>query len=196
MPWWGLLSSSAAPVLLIGGWTLSAAQQPAGFDPLVESISELAAADAANREVMSLALFGVGICHLVTAIALRPVPIPARALLAIGGMATIGVAALPLPSGVADSLPHATAATVALVAIAVWPALAGRHSMPVLRPQLCMGVAAVLLLLVGWFFVSVVTEAPLSGLSERIAAGAQSAWPFAVVAALRHTSRTAAAAGS
>ncbi|MEJ7707863.1 MAG: DUF998 domain-containing protein [Nocardioidaceae bacterium] len=196
VPWWGLLSSGAAPVLLIGGWTLAGALQPAGFDPLVESISALAARDAASREVMSLAFFGVGICHLTTAAALRPVPTSARALLAIGGVATIGVAALPLPGGGADSLPHAAAAIVALVAIAAWPALAGRpHSIPVLRPLWCVGMAAVLLLHVGWFFVSVVADAPLLGLSERIAAGAQSMWPFVVVAALRHMTRAAVADG-
>src|SRR5687768_4141778 len=27
-PWWALLSSAAAPVLLIGGWTLAAQRQP------------------------------------------------------------------------------------------------------------------------------------------------------------------------
>ena len=28
VPWWGVLSSVAAPVVLIGGWTVAAALQP------------------------------------------------------------------------------------------------------------------------------------------------------------------------
>jgi hypothetical protein len=41
-PWWGVLSSAAAPTLLIGGWTLAAAQQDTGFDSLTQTISALA----------------------------------------------------------------------------------------------------------------------------------------------------------
>ena len=195
VPWWGSLSSGAAPVLLIGGWTLAAARQPVGFDPFVQSISALAGREATDSWVMSLALCGVGVCHLATAMALRPVSLRARASLGLGGVATMAIAAFPLPGGDADSLPHAIAATLALVALAAWPALAGRrHSMPVLRPRLCLGAATVLLLLVGWFFVSVLTGGPLLGLSERIAAGAQSVWPLVVVAAVRHTQQTFVAA--
>ena len=29
VPWWGLVSSALAPVLLIGGWTVAAGVQPA-----------------------------------------------------------------------------------------------------------------------------------------------------------------------
>jgi hypothetical protein len=43
VPWCGLVSSVAAPVLLIGGWTMAAAVQPAPFDAVVHTISELAA---------------------------------------------------------------------------------------------------------------------------------------------------------
>lgn len=107
----------------------------------------------------------------------------------------MGVAALPLPGGQAESLPHAAAAIVALVTIAAWPAMAGRRDDAlVLRPVVGAGMAAVLLLLVSWFFGSVLTEAPLLGLSERVAAGAQAAWPLLVVAALRRTSPSAAVA--
>ncbi len=186
--WWGLLSSGTAPVLLIGGWTVAAALQPTGFDPLVESISALAGGDATDRWVMSLALFGVGVCHLATAMALRPVALAARLCLAAGGVATMAVAGLPLPGGEANSLPHVVAAVSAFLALAVWPALAGRRSVvPVLRPPFCLIAAGVLVLLVSWFFIAVLTQAPLLGLSERLAAGAQSLYPLVVVGVLRRT---------
>ena len=81
VPWWGLASSSTAPVLIVGGWTLAARLQPRHFDPVSSSISALAAAGATDRRVLTLALLGVGIRHVLTG--LCPVPstqeVPARA---------------------------------------------------------------------------------------------------------------------
>ena len=42
VPWWGVISAAAAPVLLIGGWTVAAGLQPR-FDPVSDTISALAA---------------------------------------------------------------------------------------------------------------------------------------------------------
>ena len=72
VPWRALVSSLAAPVLLIGGWTVAAAAQPARFDAVVRTISELAARDTPHRWLMTSALVGVGLSHVVTALALRP----------------------------------------------------------------------------------------------------------------------------
>ena len=98
-PWWGLASSLAAPVLLVGGWTWAAARPSGGFDPVVETISALAARDADDRWIMTTALLGVGACHLTTAAALRGAALPGRLVLAAGGVATVLVAAFPLPGG-------------------------------------------------------------------------------------------------
>jgi hypothetical protein len=49
VPWWGLVSSAAAPVLLVGGWTLAAGLQPGSFDAVAGTISSLAAEGAADR---------------------------------------------------------------------------------------------------------------------------------------------------
>ena len=71
VPWWGVLSSAAAPVLLVGGWTVAAMLQPGSFDQVRQTISALAAHGAADRQVMSLALLGVGVCHVITGLALQ-----------------------------------------------------------------------------------------------------------------------------
>ena len=42
VPWWGVVSSAAAPVLMIGGWTVAASVQPR-FDPVADTVSALAA---------------------------------------------------------------------------------------------------------------------------------------------------------
>lgn len=127
VPWWGVVSSAAAPVLLIGGWTAAAALQRAGFDPVRETISALAALDADDRWVMTAALAGLGCCHVTTAAALRPAARSGRVLLAAGGIGTVLVAAFPLPVGDGGSVPHTAAAALAFGALAAWPALAWRR---------------------------------------------------------------------
>ncbi len=76
VPWWGLASSVAAPVLIVGGWTVAAGLQPHHFDPVSGSISALAAAGATDRWVLTLALLGVGACHMITGLALGRPPWP------------------------------------------------------------------------------------------------------------------------
>ena len=80
IPWWALASAGAAPVLLVGGWTLADALQPPGYDPVRDTISALAALGATDRWVMTSALAGLGACHVVTALGLRPArpPRPGR----------------------------------------------------------------------------------------------------------------------
>lgn len=179
VPWWGLVSSAAAPVLLIGGWTLAASRQRDGFDPVVETISDLAAYGADDRWVMTAALAGLGICHLVTAAALRDAAPAGRVVLAAGGVATVLVAVFPLPADDSGSAAHTVAAGTAFLALAVWPAVAWRRGLPgPLRRSVSLPAAAALLGLVGWFFAELVADGGRVGLSERVAAGAQSVWPL------------------
>jgi hypothetical protein len=124
---WGLASSAIAPVLLIGGWTLADALQHAPFDPVRQTISALAARDADPRWVMTAALIGVGLCHLTTAAAVRPAGLPGRLLLGVGGAATLGVAAAPLPAGGGGSAAHTAFAGTAFLALASWPAFGVRR---------------------------------------------------------------------
>ena len=190
MPWWGVGSAAAAPVLLIGGWTLAAARQGGGFDPAVETISALAALDAKDRWLMTAALAGLGCCHVVTAAALRPAAPAGRVLLAAGGVGTVLVAAYPLPVGDGDSTPHTAAAALAFGALAAWPALARRRTgPPVLRPAVAGAAAGTLLGLVGWFVTELVRDGDAVGFTERLAAGAQAVWPLVTVLSARRAAR-------
>ena len=188
VPWWGVVSSAAAAVLLIGGWTVAARLQPAGFDPTSDTISAPASLGAHDRWVMTTALAGLGACHVVTALALRPFPRPGRLLLAAGGVATVLVAAFPLPDGDAGSVAHTAAAGVAFVSLSAWPALSWRRGTrrpePV-RPVVALGAAAVLVGLLGWFAAELAADDGRVGLAERVAAGAQALWPLTAVVASR-----------
>ena len=88
IPRWAVASALAAPVLLVGGWTLAEARQPPGYSPVRDTISALAARGATDRWVMTSALAGLGACYMVTALGLRPVRRAGRAVLCGGGAAT------------------------------------------------------------------------------------------------------------
>jgi len=183
VPWWGAISSAAAPVLLIGGWTVAAGLQPRSFDPVADTISALAAKDATDRWVMTFALLGLGACYVMTALALRPAASPGRLILAIGGVATILVAANPEPAG-SGSLPHTVCAATAFIAVAVWPAFSlGRgSSVPCgLRPTVSVMATALMLGLLVWFYVELSMGSRHLGLTERILAGVEAVWPLAVI---------------
>lgn len=188
VPWWGLVSSAAAPVLLVGGWTLAAGLQPGSFDAVAGTISSLAAVGAADRWVMTLALAGAGACYVVTGLALRPAAPAGRLVLMSGGAATMLVAVFPEGTGDGGSLPHTFWAAVGFVALAAWlPAARGRGpSVPAwLRPGACASAAGVLLGLLVWFGAELIGGGRQVGLAERALAGAEALWPLAVVLACR-----------
>ncbi|WP_433788763.1 DUF998 domain-containing protein [Actinoplanes sp. CA-252034] len=193
-PWWALLSSAAAPAVLIGGWTLAAQRQPEGYDSTVATISSLAAQGATDRWLMTVALLVVGACHGVTALGLSGASSAGRVVLGLGGLATMLVAVFPLPvTGAAPA--HAGAAVVAFVALGVWPALAcrwGGRGPVALRPVVSVAAAVVLLGLVVWFG-GVLSIGGRVGLAERSAAGAQACWPLVVVLSTRWHARRGAA---
>ncbi|MGH3252344.1 MAG: DUF998 domain-containing protein [Trebonia sp.] len=183
VPWWGAISSVAAPVLLIGGWTVAARLQPLSFNPVADTISALAAKDATDRWVMTFALLGLGVCYVVTALALRPAASPGRLVLAIGGAATVLVAANPEPAG-SGSLPHTIWAATAFIALALWPTVSlGRGpSVPYgLRLAACVSATAMMLCLLAWFYAELVTGGRYLGLAERVLAGVEAVWPLAVI---------------
>jgi hypothetical protein len=186
MPWWGVISSAAAPVLLVTGWTVAAGLQPGHFNSVARSISALAAYGATDRWVMTLALVAVGISYSLTALALRPAAGPGRLLLLVGGLATLGVAANPLPA-TGTSIPHAAAAGVGFVAMASWPLLAwprdeaGPPSPGILSPVVAAAAAVVLLFLFCWFAAELLSSGGLEGLAERVLTFAEASWPLVVV---------------
>lgn len=192
VPWWGLVSSAAAPAVLIGGWTVAARLQPASYSQVTGTISALAGYGAADRWVMTLAFAAVAACHVLSGLALRPAAWPGRAVLISAGLATAAVAASPLPAGGGGSARHTAAAAISFVTLASWPVCAARRKRPqqaawpgLLRPGVCAAASAVLFGLVVWFAVTLNTSGAPVGVAERVTAAAQALWPLAVVLACR-----------
>jgi hypothetical protein len=119
-----VVSSAAAPVLLVGGWMLAARLQQPPFDQVTDSVSALAAVGAAARWVMTLTFVLIGGCDVITGVALRPAGALGRLPLVTGAVAGLLVAANPEHAG--GSLSHAIWASIGFAALAAWPALAWR----------------------------------------------------------------------
>jgi len=194
VPWWGLVSSAAAPALLVGGWTMATSLQPPAFDPVADTVSALAAVGAADRWVMTLTFLAVGVCDIATGLALRPAGVAGRLILVAGSAMGTLVAVFPQHAGGGSPL-HALWASIGFAALAVWPAGAWRRGPQVpwgLRPAVCAVAVVVLVLLLAWFAAEVVTGAGQAGLAERAVGLAQALWPLTVVLSCRQPVRMTA----
>ena len=188
VPWWGVVSSAAAPVLMVTGWTAAAALQPHSFDAVSEPVSALAAVGATDRWVMTLTFLVVGAFDCVTALALRPARTAGRVTLIAAAVAGVLVCLNPERPGVMMPVPHMIWAAAGCLALVGWPALAARRgpSAPwALRPAISVGVAAVLLALLVWFATELIAYGGQAGLAERIFGIAQGLWPLVVVISCR-----------
>lgn len=184
-PAWVLVTAGLCPLLLVGGWLAAGAVQP-GYSPVRETVSALAGQAGTHPWIVTGALFAVGGCYLATAAGLASLRIPARVLLAVAGLSSIGIAASPEP--VTGSTPQHLAWTVLGAAtITVWPAFTVRRGpgQPAILSARCVAaVTVVFAALLGWLLVET-RDGSLLGLSERVMSAAATTWPFVVARAVR-----------
>jgi hypothetical membrane protein len=171
-------------VLLIGGFFVATALQPASYNPVRDTISELAAQGATQSWVMTSALVGVGLCYLIIALGLQPALRAGRVLLAAGGAATLSIATFRQPHH-GYSLPHELAVIAAALTCCTWPLFASHRLHPALLLTRTPSIAAtgVLLGLAAWYALE--SHGALLGLAERCAAAAPPVWLLAVVVTSR-----------
>jgi hypothetical membrane protein len=190
VPWWAFLSSGAGPVLLIGGWLAATALQPAGYDPVAQTISSLAADDATDRWVMSTVMIAVGVCYIATARGLTNVRAAGRIAMVFGGASTVLLAFSPEPAGGGISLQHTVATGIAFTAMAIWPCLAVERDSAApwaLRPTVSTLFTATVAVSAAWFLFEL-HDHGAAGLAERVVTSLQALWPLIVVTSLRRTS--------
>jgi len=191
VPWWGTVSSAAAPVLLVTGLTAAAKLQPPKFDAFNNTVSSLAGEGASYSWVMTLTFVVVGLCDVLTGLALRVAALGGRLALIGAGAAGMLVAAFPTHLG--GSAVHAVWAGIGFAGTILWPVFAMRRGPDVpwaLRPSTCLSITVTLALLTLWFAAEQATRGAHMGLAERTAGLAQALWPLIVVVSCR-LSRTA-----
>ena len=185
-----VVSSLAAPIGLVGGWSLAALMWP-DFDPVAQTISELAAGDAPTAVLMNVMFVLAGICHMTTAWFATAIAKAGRIALGLAGVASIGVAAFPLPTVATTSTEHRIAAGCSFVLLAVWPLVGWtkKHPIKILRPAPMISSALVLGALCLWFFFVWADLGGTTGLVERIAVAAEALFPAILVNRLRAHSK-------
>jgi hypothetical membrane protein len=188
VPGWTVVSAGLSPVMATGGWLIADAVQPASYSPIRKTVSVLAGHAGTDRWIMTGALLLVGGCQLVTAAGLAGVRAPARILLAVAGLSSIGIALSPEPAR--GSTPqHLAWTSLGAVALAVWPAFVARRAPPrplILSSYGCALVTAVFIVLLGWLVIETQGGTDL-GLVERLFLSTETCWPFIVGIALRRT---------
>ena len=188
VPWWAVISAGLSPVLATGGWLIAGAVQPTSYSPIRETVSVLAGHAGTDRWIMTGALLLVGGSQLVTAVGLVGVGVPARILLAVAGLSSIGIAVSPEPA-LGSTPQHLAWTSLGAVVIAVWPAFVARRAPP--RPPILSSygravVTAVSMALLGWLIIETQGGSDL-GLAERLFLSIETCWPFIVAVALRQT---------
>ena len=188
IPGWVVVSALLSPALLVGGWLVAGALQPASYSPLRQTMSVLAGATGTDRWVMTGALLLVGCSQIATGAGMSGVRLPARILLVLTGVSTIGIAASP-EAVTGPTAPHLVFAVSCVLTTAVWPVVAARR-MSAEPWSLSMyggiAVTAVFAALCGWLLIATQGGGDL-GLVERLTSTAQGVWPLVVALALRRS---------
>ncbi|MBT1103612.1 MULTISPECIES: DUF998 domain-containing protein [Streptomyces] len=188
-PWWALVSSGCAPVLLAGSWMIAQLRQGPAYDPARQTLSVLASYGAASYWLMTGMLLVLGTCYVVTAHALRPAAPAGRVALAGGGLCALALTLVPAPSS-GGALEHGAVSTVGLVLLALWPPLAAvRDRKPVpwgLRLDVSLAASALMCASALWFLAEL-QSARAPGVAERVVTFVQALWPFLVVVSCRRS---------
>jgi len=123
IPRWAVVCAGLSPALLTVAWLAADMLQPATYNPVRQTISALAGEGGTDQWIMTGALFMVAGCYLATAAGLTGVRLPARILLVIAGLCSVGIAASPVGAGGPTPL-HLAWTAVGAITITVWPAVA------------------------------------------------------------------------
>jgi hypothetical membrane protein len=178
-----LVLAVLGPVQSVVGWSLSAALWP-GYDPIVQTISELASPESPVRYLQSSFFILGALIDIVVALRFTVIARPARVLIFLGGLATIGLTIYPTPL-VGVSEPHRVFATISFVIFSVWPVFGMRFTRewpPIVRP-LASIIGTLILGAIAFGFLAIWTnpEIQTAGLWERAVTTSQAIYPALVI---------------
>ncbi|MDH6409959.1 putative membrane protein [Aurantimicrobium minutum] len=178
-----LVLAVVGPVQSVLGWSLSAALWP-GYDPVVQTISELASPESPVRYLQSSFFILGALIDIVVALRFTVIAKPARVLIFLGGLATIGLTIFPTPL-VGVSEPHRVFATISFVIFSIWPVFGmqfGREWPPIVRP-LASIVGTLILGAIAFGFLAIWTNPAIqtAGFWERAVTTSQAIYPALVI---------------
>jgi hypothetical protein len=125
IPGWAVGTASLTPVVLVGGWLIAGALQPASYSPMRQTMSVLAGQSGTDRWVMTATLLLVGSCQIATGAGL----LPSACLRASCGPDWHINSRYRRHSGTITGRRRATAFAVScVITTAVWPVLVARRA--------------------------------------------------------------------
>ena len=182
IPWWGLVSAALAPVLFLAGY-LYAASLTSSYALVTTTVSDLGAVETPTRWLMTFTLVFVGMAHVATALALRPVDVAGRWLLAAGGIAMIVLAFVPNNVVGKSYMRHTLASAIAFGLLAFWPAMSGRMGSGVpwpLRRRVAVVISLVSFVLIQVTLWGMILRASTDGIRELGLYAFTASWPLVV----------------
>lgn len=119
------ITAIVGPIQSVLGWTIAGSLWP-GYDPVFQTISDLAANESPVKWIMSSFFILGGTLTLIGAVYARTLAMPGRVALFISGLCTYGLTIFPTPL-VGHSEMHRLFAISSFILSAGWPLLAMRR---------------------------------------------------------------------
>jgi hypothetical membrane protein len=171
------------PIQSVLGWTIAGALWP-GYDPVRQTISDLAANESPVQWIMSAFFVLGGVLTLIVSIEAKTLAMPGRVALFLAAIATFGLTIFPTPL-IGYSLWHRIFAITSFVLSAAWPLLAMRRRKDapwIIRPTASILGTAAQTALALWFLSSWTDPAATDvGVWERVVAVSQALYVSVVV---------------
>jgi hypothetical protein len=183
-----LIAATIGPIQVVAGWAIAGALW-ATYNPVRQTISDLAADDSPVKWIMSSFFLLGGTLGVMAAIGAKSLAMPGRIAIFISGLATYGFTIFATPSQIGYSWPHRWFAITSFVLSSAWPLLSMRfdRSYPwVLRPVGAILATAALTILSLSFLATWTDPAATNvGVWERVIAVVQT-WYLALVIWICH----------
>jgi hypothetical membrane protein len=174
-----LIASTIGPVQSILGWVIAGSLCP-GYDPIRQTISDLAADDSPVQAIQTSFFFLGATLTVVGAIWARTLALPGRILLLLAGLATYALAIFTTPSQTGHSDLHRLSATISFVLMSAWPLFSMRFSKSapwIVRPLAAISATILLAVISVWFLLTWLDPTSTNiGLAERVIVTAQVMW--------------------
>jgi len=170
-----LIAAIIGPIQSVSGWLISGALV-AGYDPVVRTISDLAAVESPTHLLQSSFFILGGTLTIIAAIFARTFSMPGRVALFISGLCTYGLTIFPTPLEGSSAM-HRVFAISSFVLSAGWPlfAMRFRKDAPwLIRPLFSIAGTVFQTVLALWFLAVWADRASMTvGVWERVVATSQ-----------------------
>ena len=180
-----LYAAYIGPFQSAAGWLIAGSMWP-GYDPVRQTISDLAANESPVQLIMSAFFVLGGVLTLIAAIYGRTLAMPGRVALFVAAICTFGLTIFPTPLGVGEySIMHRIFAISSFVLSAGWPLLAMRKRKDapwIIRPAASIIGTALQTVLALWFLSSWTDPSNMTvGVWERVVAVSQALYVSVVL---------------